>query len=158
MEEALGSVRCSHSSLQRPDKLRTSMEQQQLSLNARQAVQDLFSSPCWGSWYFALVQQDTKIILYLKLHSISFGPISQVLCSFQIKLQQLPASLFLLDFTLVCVCPGLTVANLRVLFLILSSTILLQFLELSLPGRSWIQGFGAPECLVFQWDLGWDSS
>lgn len=83
-----------------------------------------------------------------------FGPISQVFCSFWTELQQLLASLFLLDLTSVCFCPGLTVANLRVLLLILSSTILLQSLELSLPGSSWIQGFWAPECLVFPWDLG----
>lgn len=148
MEEALGSVRCSHSSLQWPDKLRTSIEQLQLSLKARQGVQGLFSFPCRkrttrvGTLH-CKIQPDTKINLYLKLHSLSFGlgPISQVFCSFQTELQQLLASLFLLDLTLVCFCPGLTVANLRVLLLILSSTILLQSLELSLPGRSWIQGF-----------------
>lgn len=58
----------------------------------------------------------------------------------------------------ICFCHGLTLANLLVLLLILSSTILLQSLELPLSGRNWIQGFWAPECLVFPWPLGQDSS
>lgn len=64
VEEALGSVRCSHSSLQRPDKLRTATTTPQHKARSSRFI---FLS------LHQKIQPDTKINLDLKLYNLSFG-------------------------------------------------------------------------------------
>lgn len=74
MEEALGSTRCSNSSLQRPDKHRTATTTPQCKARKSRFIFHSLPGVDYGSWHSApKIWLNMKINLCFKLHSLSFG-------------------------------------------------------------------------------------